>query len=128
MKNVDKIIKLLEEYEIEVYGKNFTEGRWYILAKNCILAVDSKKTVILSFHVYSDPIYSAQMALILSDCDQISSVKLGDVFIYDQDGKYHVGEEALNLVEECKKQNIIGKFIEEQMQRQFLLTVKGGTC
>lgn len=126
-KIIEKITKKLNDNDIDIYGSNNYEQRDYILAENMILSI-GEQDLVVSFHVKCDPGFSARTTLLLNQIKEIKEIQVGDVFVYDDDGKYHCGKDAIKLIEDHERKNIINTYMDEQMKRNFLTNAKCGNC
>jgi len=116
---VDKIVNHLKRNKIEVYGTSFSDKKWFITGKDFILTVIDRK-VLIEFHVTTDPIYSAKIGLILNDLTP--KIEFTNTFMYDEDGKYYINEEAITKFEEERYNEIIEEYVKDQMQKMFLMS------
>lgn len=125
---MEKVVDTLRKSDLEVYGYNFDDNKWYVTADSTIITIPSKDEIFVSFHVNTRPDTSAVIILLLNQIENIK-VCVNDIFIYDKDGKIFYGKEAEVMTEEQNKKQIIDNFIQDQYQIQFLLTNQvGGKC
>jgi len=125
-KTLQNVVKELEERGIEIYGNNTSKGKCYIMAQNMIITVPKKNNIVIDFHVSSTPVFSANIINILKDLD--IKITVGNIFIYDKDGIVFEGTEAIDKFEDIKKDEIIRDFVEDQIQKQFLIQHQYGSA
>ncbi len=122
-----KVEEKLNEYGIEIIHKYDTDLNSGIITDNMnIMFNEDNNLVIISFHVVTPIKEVANMILILKEIDNINIV-ISDVFIY-VNGKFLLGDEAINHIEEKMTKHILHAFIEEQKKQHMLAFSSMGEC
>jgi hypothetical protein len=78
--------------------------------------------------INSSPGYAARIILILKEINKIKNFFIGNDYIFDKDGKFIDGVEAVNYNTISLKENIIRNFITEQHQLYYLHTTNPFHC
>ena len=129
LKIKDLVIKKLNEINVEIINeKDLDKEEYLISTEDAMIIIDeNKKEASISFHVAANLQDSAILALTINDIKDIN-VTIGDTFVFDENGKYIDGEEALLLFEAKKAESIIDGFVKHQAQSHFLMNATGYKC
>lgn len=126
----DEVKNKFVEYGIEIFDEFSNEDGSLetIMAENLVVNCDNGDSIILNFHLSSSPSYAARIVLILREISDLKDIEVSDDFLFDREGNYLDGEEAIKYDYENIKKNIIDDFIEEQYKIGFLLKAKTFNC
>lgn len=123
-----KVIDKLKEFGIEIFNikSSKDDEEVMIMADNLTIAVKGKE-VFVNFHIVAKPCFAARIILILKE---IKNIKLfiGEDFVFDENGKFMDGEDALNYHREYVKQAAISQFLQQQQQLYYLSRAKYYEC
>ena len=125
----DLVIKKLNEINVEIINeKDLDKEEYLISTEDAMIIIDeNKKEASISFHVAANLQDSAILALTINDIKDIN-VTIGDTFVFDENGKYIDGDEALILFESRKAEDLIEGFVKKQAQAHFLMQSTGYKC
>lgn len=124
----EKIIDKLVEYGIKIYKKDVQKNETTIMAEKMIISVIENNELLINFHICSRPSYAARIIVILKEVKNIKRIMISDDFVFDDDGKYIEGEEAIKLFESFQEENIINDFLNEQKTIYLLKNIEGIPC
>ena len=123
------VIEKLQSIHEEVINQNgLNEDEYMVATDDSIIIINEKsKDITLSFHVASKIEDSVILALCLRDIKD-AKVFVSDTFMFDDNGKYVDGEEAVRMYETKKAEVIIDGFMKHQSEKHFLATARGYHC
>ena len=119
----------LKQYNYEIHNQDIVnENEKFFVVDDAIISTDEvKRNMCVSFHASAKIEDAVILALNLTE---IRGVKLfvGDTFVFDDDGKYIDGKEALEFYEKKRTQDTIDFFMLDQSQKHFLAHAEGYKC
>ena len=124
----EKIIDKLVEYGIKIYRKNNQNEETIIMADKMIISVIENSEILINFHICSKPSYSARIVIILKEIKNLKKIMVGEDFLFNDDGKYIEGEDAIKIFESFQEESIINDFLNEQKTLYLLTHVDGIPC
>lgn len=123
-----KIVNKLKEYDINIFSKWLEDDETIILTSDVSISIKENDVLFLNFHISCKPSYAARFVLILKELKEIKTMIIGDDFIFDENGQFINGEQAIEYHQTYKKDCIIRDFLKEQTNLYVLTTLKPFNC
>jgi len=121
------VIDKLKEFGIEIY-KIYEDKDDEVLITADKLTISCKgNEVFLNFHVSAKASYAARIMLILMDIKKIKFY-VGEDFLFDENGKFMDGEEAISYHKEFQRKMTINEFMDQQQKLFYLTKAKSYHC
>jgi hypothetical protein len=127
----DLVLNKLKKYDYKIHNENnVNEDEKFFVIDDAIISTNEKERFIcVSFHLSSKIEDVAILTLNLNEIKDSTRLYIGSSFVFnDDDGKYMDGEEAEKYYDEQYTKRIIKSFIEDQSQKQFLVSTNGYKC
>jgi hypothetical protein len=124
----EKIIDKLVEYGIKIYKKNNQIEETIIMADKMIISVIENNEILINFHICSKPSYAARIIVILKEIKNVKKIMVGEDFLFNDNGKYLEGNDAIKEFENFQEENIINDFLNEQKTLYLLTHIEGVPC
>jgi len=124
----EKIIDKLVEYGIKIYKKNNQIEETIIMADKMIISIIENNEILINFHICSKPSYAARIIVILKEIKNVKKIMVGEDFLFNDNGKYLEGNDAIKEFESFQEENIINDFLNEQKTLYLLTHIEGVPC
>lgn len=115
---IGRIVSKLSEYGLEVFEHHYTdknETEYVLMVEKMILVYNPiEKSLQIAFLVSVLPHEAARWTLILKSVKGLKKVGIMEPFIFDTKDGLLSGDQAVEVLEKYRKEDIINKFVQEQ--------------
>ena len=129
MQNViKKVDSKLNEYGIKIFKQHAgDEDQYVFFCQDMVVFAYPDNSISISFQATATPDNVAQSVLILKEIPALE-IDIMESFLYRDDNKLLIGEEAHKLVKNTISTKAIKKYMTEQSYDYLLENVKGHDC
>lgn len=123
----EKVINQLKKYDIEILNQFKSEDEEIIVTEDFSLGIN-ETTIFISYYVGVLPSIAARISTILIEIEGIETLEIGPEYIFDENGNIITGDEAIQIIEGKKRDEIINDFVNNQRNAYILQTAHPFNC
>jgi hypothetical protein len=121
-KLITGIKKILNKIKIDVHSERANKDGFFLFCDGVVINITDDDLVKLSYHVATRPDYASNLGLALCEVPHLEKIEIGQLYVYDNNSKMLVGEEAIRYHFDHMRHSLIQSFMKDQYNKYILHT------